>query len=340
MPRATGRARIRPPVEEAFLHAVERYAMVRRGDRLLAAVSGGGDSVLMLHLLIGHQARCPFSIHVAHLNHGLRGAESDEDEAFVRDLAARHALPLTCSRADLARVPGGPSSVEERARNARHEFLRTAARASGCARIALGHTLDDQAETVLMWLLRGAGRGGLSGMEPVTREGLIRPLIGVRRKEARSYLRDRQIPCRDDATNDDPTRLRNRIRARLIPLLEEEFDDPVETIAGEAALLAEEESYLDARALELLGTDGSPLFCDLAGSSAPALLRRAVRLAAEAAGLPARALHRDHIEAIVVLMRDGGDGKGLSLPGGFRVERREGRVFFLRLPENAGREGR
>jgi len=274
------------------------------------------------------------------MNHGLRGEESDADEAFVRDLAARHALPLTCARADLTRRAGEPSSIEERARKARHDFLRRAAGASECNRIALGHTLDDQAETILMWLLRGAGRGGLSGMEPMTREGLVRPLIGVRREEARRYLRDQQITFRDDATNEDPSRMRNRIRARLVPLLEAEFDDPMETIAGEATLLAAEDSYLDERARDLLDPATSALPSGLAASSPPALLRRAVRLAAEAAGLPSRSLHRDHVEEIVRLMKEGAEGKGLSLPGEFSAERRDGKVVFSRRPGSAGNEGR
>jgi len=111
MPRASGRARTKPSVEAAFLRAVERHRLVSEGDRLLAAVSGGGDSVLMLHLLLRHRARRPFSLRVAHMNHALRGEESDADEAFVRGLAARHALPLTCARGDLARQAGGPSSI-------------------------------------------------------------------------------------------------------------------------------------------------------------------------------------------------------------------------------------
>ena len=315
-------------VEEIFRSTVERFEMIRPGDRILAAVSGGGDSVLLLHLLAGHRVRCPFTLQVAHLNHGLRGAEGDADEAFVKDLAGRLALPCATERADLGRRPGEPSSEEERARIARRSFLLRAARASSCGRIALGHTLDDQVETILMWLLRGTARGGLSGMEPVTAEGFIRPLIGVRRARVRERLAALGEEFREDRTNADPSRLRNRIRARLVPLLEAEFPGGVETIAEEAEVLAHEDVWLEAAARALLHEAGGALTADLLAAAPLALARRAARLAAEAGGVDPRSLTRRHVEGILSLGAPSMVGRRIDLPGGIRAERLGGAVVF------------
>jgi len=316
--------------EDTFLKTLSRHEMIRPGDRVLAAVSGGGDSVLLLHLLVRHRSRCPFTLHVAHLNHALRGAESDADEEFVKALAARFTLPIACGRADLTRRPGEPSSLEERARIARREFLHESAAAASCNRIALGHTLDDQSETILMWLLRGAGRGGLSGMEPVTADGIIRPLISLRRRQVREYLGAAGEPYREDLSNEDPSRLRNRIRRRLIALLDAEFPGSVETIASAAALLAAEDAWLDESARQLVrGTEGF-LYAARAAAAPPALARRAIRLLAGARGLDPRALGRRHVEEILSLTDPAMEGRGVDLPEGFRAERRGGDIVFIR----------
>jgi len=328
MHQTSRRARTTSGVESVFLSTLERHAMIRPGDRVLAGVSGGGDSVLLLHLLVRHRARCPFTPHVAHLNHALRGAESEADEAFVRAVASRFSLPVACSRADLSRAPGDPSSLEERARIARRAFLLGAAAEAACNRIALGHTLDDQVETILMWLLRGTGRGGLSGMEPVTAEGIIRPLIGVRRSEVREHLAACGEAYRDDASNEDPAPLRNRIRSRLVPIIEFEFPGSVPILAAEAAILAAEETYLDEAAGALLSGDPESVPAGLASSTSPALARRAIRLAACRSGMRARLLERDHVEAILGLMAPSMEGRGVDLPGGIRAVRRGEWVVF------------
>lgn len=310
--------------------------MIRAGDRVLAAVSGGGDSVLMLHLLAGYRARVPFTLEAAHLNHGLRGEDSDADQAFVETLARRLSLPLATARADLARRPGDPSSVEERAREARRGFLLQTARERRCARIAVGHTLDDQVETILMWLLRGTGRGGIAGMEPVTEEGFIRPLILVRRSAVRAHLRSLGEEFREDSTNRDPARTRNRIRSLVLPLLDEHFPGGAERMAATASAVSGEDAVLDGLAEDLLVRPDGAL--DAAGSTETAVRRalapRAVRIAAARQGMDARLLKRDHVEAILAMSRGRADGPGLDLPGGFRAEMRRGSVYFT------SREGR
>lgn len=315
-------------IEESFSRSVARHEMIRPGGRVLAAVSGGADSVLLLHLLVRHRARCPFTIHVAHLNHGLRGGESDADEVFVRSLAGTHAIPFTSGRADLARREGESSSLEERARLARRSFLAETARRERCDRIALGHTLDDQAETILMWLLRGTGRGGLSGMEPVTPDGIIRPMLALRRPQVREYLDSIGEPYRDDATNEDAAHLRNRIRRRLVHLLDAEFPGSVETIASEASLLAAEDAWLDEGARLLLDGSAGILHAPSLAAAPKALARRSVRLAADRNGPSARALGRLHVEEIIDLASRGSEGAGVDLPGGWRAERRGDVIVF------------
>jgi len=332
MPRAEDGAKTIDSAEKTFRELVERRQMIRPGDRVLAAVSGGGDSVLLLHLLIRHRSVRPFVLQVAHLNHGLRGAASDADEAFVRDLSARHALPITSARVDLSRKPGDSSSIEERARDARRAFVLDTARSTGCNRIALGHTLDDQAETVLMWLLRGTGRGGLSGMESVTKDGIIRPLLGLRRQDVRRCLREIGEEFRDDESNDDPSRLRNHIRLRLIPLIEAEFEGAVATIGAGTEILAAEDRYLDEAAGALLDPVSGALRVDLAVAAPEALKRRAVRLGAERAGLDVRALHRDHVDRILELLHRGKAGRSVDLPAGGRAGREEASIVFLSAP--------
>lgn len=318
---------------DSFRREIDRHGMIRPGDRVLAAVSGGGDSVLLLHLLRALRASLPFTLTMAHLNHGLRGEAADADEAFVRALADRLALDLRVERADLGRGAGDPSSLEERARDARRDFLVRTARETGCARIALGHTLDDQAETVLMWLLRGTGRGGLAGMEPVTPEGLIRPLLRVRRSEARAHLHSMGETYRDDETNDDPGRTRNWIRHELVPLIERRFPGAVSRMGAVAGSLGGEEILLDGLAAALVREADGGLTAPAGGwdpDREALLAARAARIAAERAGMDPRLLERDHIEAILDLARERPEGRGVDLPGGFRAESRGGAVLFRR----------
>lgn len=310
--------------------------MIRPGDRVLAAVSGGGDSVLMLHLLARHRSRSSFTLRVAHLNHGLREGEADGDEAFVRGLASRLSLPFTAGRADLARRPGESSSVEERAREARRGFLLETARAEDCNRIALGHTLDDRVETVLMWLLRGTGRGGLAGMQAVTPQGFIRPILEVRRSEVRHWLEGAGETWREDATNQDLSRRRNRIRSRLVPLIEREFPGSLEVLADEGETFSLEDSWLERAAGDLLGPEARDLPVSLLREAPEALARRAVRAAAARSGVNPARLRRRHLRAILDLAGEGMEGRGLDLGEGARAERHGDSVVFSRRERNGG----
>ena len=328
-------------LRQALRAAITQHHMLSQGERVMAAVSGGGDSVALLRLLHGLRDDIPFELIVAHVNHGLRGAAGDADARFVQELAA--SLSLVCvvlspgprEEALLARARGS----EEAARRARHMLLAAAARRAGCGRIALGHTMDDQAETVLMRLIRGTGRRGLSGMRRCGPGLLIRPLLGLRRDALRSCLRDLGQPFREDETNQDARFLRNRVRVRLIPVLAGLNPAIVESLARTAELLAEEDRYLDDLARREVTRWARPASAAPAEASVriPAanlnalplpLRRRAARmLLAQAGGDPRGAGSRAVADLLDLAAREG-SGAGLDLPGGIRTTLQEGLLLL------------
>ncbi|HEU5322123.1 MAG TPA: tRNA lysidine(34) synthetase TilS, partial [Methylomirabilota bacterium] len=198
--------------------AIRRHAMLAGGETVLVGVSGGPDSVALLHALLALAPAWRLALHVLHVDHGLR-PDSARDADVVRALGARLGVAV-----DVAAVRVGPGSVEAAARAARHAALEAAADRLGAHRIALGHTADDQAETVLMRLLAGTGVRGLAGIPPC-RGRLVRPLLDVRRAEVLQALEAAGLPWVEDPSNDDPTFFRNRVRHQLIPLLTS-GDDP------------------------------------------------------------------------------------------------------------------
>ena len=209
---------------------------------MAAAVSGGPDSVCLLHVLLELAPRLGIAVTaVAHLNHQLRGKASDEDERFVAELASRAGVPFFCKR---VRVGEEAGNLEQAARRARHAFFLALIKDGVANRVATGHTADDQAETVLFRLLRGSGLAGLSGILPVTREGIVRPLLDATRADVAGFLRARRLEWRDDATNQDARFARNRIRHRLLPQLAREWNPHVsESFAHLADLAREEEQW-------------------------------------------------------------------------------------------------
>jgi len=236
-------------VHERVAEFITRYNMLARGHAVGVAVSGGADSVCLLHVLAELAPRWALRLVVLHLNHGLRGEESDQDEVFVRQLAASLGFNCLARRVDvgaLRRLTG--DNLEQAARAARREFFLECMRQAGLARVALGHTRSDQAETVLLRLMRGSGTEGLAGILPVTREGFIRPLLGVERAEVEQYLRRRNIAWREDSTNRDLTLARNRIRLQVLPALLRDFNPAlVGALARYAELAQAENDYWEPR---------------------------------------------------------------------------------------------
>lgn len=240
------------PLADAVRATIRRHAMLAGGERVLVAVSGGADSVALLATLVALAPSLALDLRIAHVDHQLR-PDSADDATFVEALGRRLGIPVTVERVQVA--PRG--SVEAAARLARHSALEAAATRLGALRIALGHTADDQAETVLMRLLEGAGIRGLAAI-PAVRGRIIRPLIAVRRRDVEEALRAAGLPWIDDPTNRDPKFLRNRVRHELLPLLASGYaGDVVPALVRTAALAREATDALDqlaARELERLIT--------------------------------------------------------------------------------------
>ena len=251
---------------------------------MAAALSGGGDSVALVHVLAELAAAGHIAFGgVVHLNHRLRPPTSDEDERFCRDLADRLGLPCVVESQDVAALASTERiSIEQAGHRARHALFERAAEQLEVSRVAVAHTMDDQAETVLLRLLRGAGTSGMSAMRRKTGVA-IRPLLDVRRDDLRRYLAEQQAGFREDASNLDRSVPRNRVRHELLPKLREYSPRVVEALAREADIARLDEDYLAGRANELAGrlvqaTEGA-LEIDVEGLAAahPALVRRVVR---------------------------------------------------------------
>ena len=298
---------------------IDRYAMLVPGQRIGIAVSGGADSVCLLHVLLLLAPRWDLRLHVLHLNHNLRGEESRQDAEFVRDLAAGLALPVTIGQAELT---GTADNLEQAARYARLAFFRQAMAGGTVDRVALGHTRSDQAETVLFRFLRGSGTAGLAGIRPVTGDGLIRPLLEIDRGDVEEFLRDRSLPWREDSTNASPRFARNRIRHSLMPLLARDWNPAIaEALSRIAAWAQAEEAYweevLDRLSAGCLTEDGGAILLRTRALDGlpEAAARRLIRRAMERARGNLRGIEFNHVEVVLRLaQRSQGHGHA-SVPG-------------------------
>jgi len=236
-------------VEQLRQTILERR-LLGRGEAVLVGVSGGADSVALLDALAALAPEFGWRLRVAHFNHRLRGRASDADERFVRGLAKAYGLPVSVGGGNVrAFASRQRCSLEDAARRLRHKFFGEVAARHGIQRLALGHTADDQVETLLQRLLRGAGTHGLAAMRWQNRLGnvtVVRPMLDVWKGEALDYLKRRGLKFRLDSTNRDTTFQRNRIRHKLLPLLEREFNPAVKSVLWQTAeLLAAEDEWLE-----------------------------------------------------------------------------------------------
>lgn len=310
---------------------VARYRMLSENFIVVAAVSGGPDSVALLHALCELKRRCypSLTLQVAHLNHCLRGAESDEDESFVRELAAQRGLEFTSTRLDVrALARERRRNLEEVAREERYRFLRQVAAGMQAQRIATGHTRTDQAETVLMRLVRGAGGEGLSAIHPVVDDLIIRPLLEVRREEVLDYCRHIGADYRLDRTNLDPTLTRNRLRHEVLPALSQLNPRAIEALARAAENLRWDENYFDQIVSEVLPAcvtardeTSVALAVEPLTRLHHALRHRVIRAAIRQLRGGLHRVGQVHIEAVEELFAPGMSGKRLQLPDGLTVWR-------------------
>jgi len=325
---------------------IESFSMLGSGDHVLAAVSGGPDSVALLRALVLLSPSYGLRLTTAHLNHGLRGDEADREEAFVRRLSAGMDIPCISKKIDVPALKAGTGrSLEEICREIRYRFLEETARHCGAVRIATGHHRDDQAETVLLNLIRGSGPEGLKGIMPVRESLIIRPLFYLSRAEILDFLSREGLPYMTDSSNATPLFLRNRIRNRLIPELSAAYNPKiVESLCHTAEILREEDGYIRAEADRILKGWGIapekkekliPLESFL--TLHPALQGRIVKHLLESSAPSGRGgIGYRHVKAVLALSRQDLNRSAVSidLPAGVRVERREGTLRVV------GAEGR
>lgn len=316
---------------------VERFAMFSPGDRVVVGCSGGADSTCLLHMLTEGLSRLRLECVAVYVDHGIRAGAADEAR-WVEERARSFGAQFALERVDVpARVARTGESVQEAARFLRYKALSRAMEAHRARRIAVGHTRSDQAETLLMQLLRGAGTKGLSGMAPV-RGALVRPLLGIGRSETEAYCRSLGLSWLDDPSNEGTAYLRNRVRQELLPLLESYRPGVEARLAATAEILREEDHYLEEHvAAELkkiatpLSSEGGLVVKGEALSRLPlALARRAVRALLAQVEEEARSLPFDAVEAVLAFARErAGGGRRLEL-GPVQVVREYGDLHFLR----------
>lgn len=321
-------------IELLFRAAADR--LLPRHGTVLVAVSGGADSVALLHLLVRFTARRPLRLAVAHLDHALRRG-STADRRFVERLSLGLGVPCVSDRRKVAELRRRGESPEEAARRVRRAFLLEAAAKTDATTIAMGHTLDDQAETVLMRLARGAGPTALAGMEERGPGPFVRPLLGIERADLRAWLRRHGLRHREDPSNRRLCYDRNRLRRLVLPALAEALNPRAARHLAEAAeRLREDSRLLDALAARRLArlagcVPGSGLAIDalgLARTQRP-LATRIARLLLERAGADPRRIVSRHVEALLGLA-GGREGGRLHLPGGLGASRRGDRILIGR----------
>ncbi len=318
-----------PQLLDTVRETIRRYDLIAPGDIVLVGVSGGADSVALVTALAELRASLDVGLVLAHLDHQLRGAESAADRVFVEALAAELALPL---RAQAVSLP--PGNLEAEARRARYAFLEESATALGANRIATAHTLEDQAETFLMRLLRGSGRQGLRGIRP-RRGRIIRPLIACDRVQVRAFLVERGREWRRDRSNFDYRFVRTRIRAGFLPALAREFNPRLaRALAGLADVLGEEDALLDRLAAAAV-RDAATLDAAVLDTLELPLARRAVRRWWRRHG-SGRRLGLAHVDAVRALAARAAGGGAVDVPGG-RVAR-VGRELRFVAPQPADAE--
>jgi tRNA(Ile)-lysidine synthase len=316
-----------------------KYRMVQQGDRVIVGVSGGVDSVVLLHVLMVLQDEYDLSLVVSHLDHGIRGEESRREADFVRDLAQELGLPFETATADVPTLAGRKRvSLQEAAREARYDFYDQVREKYDGQKVATGQTADDQAETILIRVIRGAGLRGLKGIPPLRGGVYIRPLIETSRAEVERFARKEGLSHVTDSSNIKDIYLRNKIRNDLIPHLEREYNPNIRGgLSRMASILSREDDYLDQKADEvmvgLIDEGGQEVSLDISRLRPvhEAIWFRVLQKAlATVLGGDLRRISTAHLDAIFRLLTNEVPNKVLCLPDGIRVEKHYTRLFIKR----------
>ena len=317
---------------------MSRYGMIEKGGKVLVGVSGGPDSVFLMRVLDKLKTRLGIKLYVAHVDHGIRGAASRRDAEFVKDLAKKMRAKFFYKKLKPPKKAKSVFSMEERLRHDRYDFFKKSAARLAIRTVATAHTLDDQAETVLMRILKGASLRGAIGIHPVRvdkKVRFIRPLLEIEKKEILEYLRKKRIPFRIDATNAENKFLRNNIRNRVMPYLEKvnprlkrSLSNLAESLRGDFEFIEEEAKK---RKSMIRGGKRSRyvLFRDIL-LQPKALQKEILREAFRLAGGNIKKLTFRHWKDMDIFLRIKSKGKSLDLPGGVKLMKAADRLVFTR----------
>jgi len=313
--------------------------MITLNDRVVVAVSGGPDSIALLHFLHSIRDEYNLYIHGAHLNHMLRGQESEGDTLYVRDFCKKFNIPLSVRYVDVGELAKRKGiSLEEAGRMARYELFRDTAAQVGATKIALAHNMNDQAETILMRIMRGTGLEGLCGIKPV-REGLyIRPLLFTSRREIEDYCNLMGLKPRIDSTNLEPLYARNKVRLELIPYIEQNFNSAIErTLSSMAELLSEDRDFLNQYAenaykgIVLEKQHGVSLDIKGINELHTAVKKRVIRKAIEYVKGNLVGIESRHLDLILSAVNQGNTGASVELPGGIKAAVQYNQLNIMKL---------
>jgi tRNA(Ile)-lysidine synthase len=348
-------------LESKVLDFIQRYSLISRKEIAVVGISGGADSVCLLHVLTKWRRGLGIRLHIAHLNHQLRGAESEADAEYVSNLAGSLGIPSTIDRQDVAAYrTERKCSIEEAARELRYAFLARVAREVGAHRIAVGHTRDDQVETILMHILRGTGITGLCGLAPCSpmaydsqgtslrasslslrakRSNLlvIRPLLDITREETASYCQEHQLDPRIDSSNLSPSFFRNRLRLHLLPLLRQYNPSVDQALLRLADIAKEDNAFIEQQTSgvwdEVARQENNTVYLDKKQiASLPlALQRHLLRVAVTKLAGDVRDIEASHIEAARSLLNKPAS-KRISLPHGLICHGGYNELVITRLP--------
>jgi len=316
-------------LRERIRETIERYGMLGARDKVLVAVSGGPDSVFLLHILNSLRKTMNFRLFVGHLDHGIRARESSKDARFVKGLAKSAGLEMVGEKLKSGSGENKTVSLEERLREKRYDFFKRGARLTGCNIVATAHTLDDQAETVLMRIIKGSSLKGVCGIHPFRREGsvrFVRPLIGIEKSEILRFLKENQISFRIDRTNYEERFLRNRIRNKVLPYLSKINPRIKRSLFNLAESLREDYEFIEAEKKIRKGLvkkkKSMQYFMLRDIMLQPSALRKEmIRDVLEKSGANIKKLTFRHWGDIDYLMRRKAAGKSIDLPGKIRVRR-------------------
>jgi len=314
---------------------IKRYRMFGKGDRILVAVSGGPDSVFLLHALNALKSSLGIKLYIAHMDHGTRGVESKRDAEFVKKLAKGMGTRLIFKKF-VKRREKSKLSPEEILREARYDFFKKASKKVKAPIVATAHTLDDQVETVLMRILKGTSLKGLVGVHPVRVEGpvrFVRPLIETEKREVVGYMKDKKIPFRIDCTNFEDKFLRNRVRNKVIPYLEKINPRLKRSLFNLAESLKEDFDFIEEekkKRKSLIKSKTLPLYIELYEVllQPRALRKEIMREAFKIAGGNIKKLTYRHWQDIddFILVKE--KGKSMDLPGGIKIRKVRERLIF------------